>query len=113
MNRAFENNIFATQCEDRKLNGLSMKIVVMNGTLTSDEQRCYVEYIQRMYPGIEPDEIWLDCSGDKIQYRVAVGRCVLAKQGGAVIGDPAMWNDAKRAEYAETIPNAVYSDLLY
>ena len=89
-----------------------MKIIVMNGTLTSDEQRCYVEYIQRMYPGIEPDEIRLDVRGDKIQYRVAVVRSVLAKQGGTVIGDPTMWNDAKRAEYAETIPNAVDNDLL-
>ena len=44
---------------------------------------------------------------------VAVGRCVLAKQGGTVIGDLMMWNDAKRVECAETIPNALDNDLLY
>ena len=88
-----------------------MKGIVTNGILSPDEQSHYVECILRMYPSVELNEISLDVCEDRIQYRIAVKRQILVKQGGVAIGDPLVWNDAKRAEYRETIPNSIL-DLL-
>lgn len=84
-----------------------MKVIVSNGSLSVNERDLYIKYIQSMYPGMEIEEILLDASGEEIQFRAKVCRRILIKQGGSVIGDPMTWNDAKRAEFEETIPNVV------
>lgn len=84
-----------------------MKVIVLNGSLSMDEQNLYIERIVSMHPSVEIEEILLDAGGAEIQYQAKVRSRVLVKQGGSVIGDPVMWNDAKRAEYIETVPNCV------
>lgn len=86
---------------------MKMRVIVLNGSLPMDEQDLYIERIISMHPGVEIEEILLDAGGEKIRYQAKVRRRVLVKQGGSVIGDPAMWNDAKRAEYIETVPNSI------
>lgn len=82
-----------------------MKVIVSNGSLSVIEQNLYKKRIQSMHPGMEIEEIVLDASGEEIQFRAKVCRRILIKQGGSVIGDPMTWNDAKRAEFEETVPN--------
>ena len=89
-----------------------MKVIVVNGTLSSKEQENYANRVLSIYPGVKIDEILLDASGEEIQYTAVVSKSLLTKQGGAVIGNPLAWNDAKRAEYIETIPNSLDSALL-
>ena len=86
-----------------------MKVIVVNGTLSTKEEDIYAKRILSMHPGVMIDEILLDASGEEIQYTAVVCNRLLTKQGGTVIGNPITWNDAKRAEYIETIPNSVES----
>lgn len=86
-----------------------MRVIVVNGTLSSKEKDTYTERVLSLHPEVEIDELELDAGDEEIRYTAVVHKSLLTKQGGTVIGNPLTWNDAKRAEYMETIPNSVDS----
>lgn len=85
----------------------ALRVIVENGNLSLDEQDYYIDCITKMYPNIGIEEIRLDASGDRIQFRVLIQKRILTKMGGTLISDPTLWNSAKQAEFYETIPNSI------
>ena len=84
-----------------------MEIVVRNGEIPYEERRYYAQYIMKKYPSILPERITLTLDGDWVEITVEPSRHTVTKMGGTLIGDPLRWNDAKRAEYFDTIPNPI------
>ena len=73
--------------------------------LTPEERNKYARSICAKYPNLEADRLVFETDGTHIYFRQREPKRVLAKMGGVYIGDPDTWNDAKRAEYYDTLPN--------
>lgn len=73
--------------------------------LTLEEQKIYARMIRAKYPYAEVDQLVFETDGTHIYFRQRAPKRILAKMGGVYIGDPDTWNDAKRAEYYDTLPN--------
>ena len=84
-----------------------MEVIVTNGVLSAVEQGQYIKYIAEKYPKIKIEKLFLTLDGDFVNIRVEPATRVLTKMGGALISDPMTWNDAKRAEYFDTVPNHI------
>lgn len=84
-----------------------MDVVVKNGILREEERQWCIEFVKSKFPDREIERIELTCGNSGITICYTLGRCNLYKMGGYLIGDPMMWNDAKRAEYLETKPNPI------
>lgn len=84
-----------------------MEVIVTNGVLSAVEQEQYIKYIAEKYPKIKIEKLFLTLDGDFVNIRVEPAKRVLTKMGGALISDPMTWNDAKRAEYFDTVPNHI------
>lgn len=84
-----------------------MDIIVTGGTLTEAEQQYYEDHVLEKYPNVEIQKLHLTVDGDYINIAVEPRKRVLTKMGGSLISDPLTWNDAKRAEYFDTIPNSL------
>lgn len=78
-----------------------------NPEITPEEREEYIRLITNKHPDIDPDMVVLETDGAKIYYKIYMPRKVLAKMGGTLIGDPDTWNEAKRAEYYDTLPNPI------
>lgn len=76
-----------------------------NADITAEERQVYIKLIQDKYPDIDPDTVILEPDGDFVNIQFKKPRRIFAKMGGTLIGDPETWNDAKRAEYYDTLPN--------
>lgn len=72
---------------------------------TPEEQREYVRLIRTQYPYVDVDQLVFETDGMHIYFRHRAPKRILAKMGGVYIGDPDTWNDAKRSEYYDTLPN--------
>ena len=84
-----------------------VEVVVTNGEISLEEQKKYVRYIAKKYPHIFIEKLFLSADGDFVDIRIQLRKRILTKMGGAVIGDPLTWNNAKQAEFRDTIPNKV------
>lgn len=85
-----------------------MQIVVLNGTLSEQEQDAYIRYVTEKYPAGAIEKVFLDIQGDYVDIRCTLHRFrELRKMTGAVIGAPEDWNYAKQAELRDTIPNRI------
>lgn len=73
--------------------------------LTIEEQKKYARLIRAKYPYAEVDQLVFETDGAHIYFRQRAPKRILAKMGGVYIGDPDTWNDAKHAEYYDTLPN--------
>lgn len=73
--------------------------------LTAEEQKKLAQLIRAKYPYIDVDQLVFETDGTHIYFRQQGPKRILAKMGGVYIGDPDTWNDAKRAEYYDTLPN--------
>lgn len=73
--------------------------------LTPEERKKYARSICAKCPYLEADRLVFETDGTQIYFRQREPKRVLAKMGGVYIGDPDTWNDAKRAEYYDTLPN--------
>lgn len=85
-----------------------MQIVVRNGTLTEAEQDWYARHVTEQIPIGLIEKLFLDVRGDGVAVSCELRRTrELRKMGGAVIGCPEDWNDAKQAEQRDTLPNPI------
>ena len=84
-----------------------MEVIVTGGTLSNEEQKYYESHVQEKYPHLEIHKLHLTVDGDFVNIAVEPKKRILTKMGGSLIGDPLTWNDAKRAEYLDTIPNSL------
>ena len=82
-----------------------MDVIVTGGAMTAEEQQHYIRYVSEKYPHVEIQKLILAVDGDFVNISIEPRKRVLTKMGGALISDPLTWNDAKRAEYFDTIPN--------
>ena len=86
-----------------------MEVIVTGGKMTTEEQRHYIRYILDKYPRTEIEKLYLDLDGDFVNISIEPQKRVLTKMCGAFIGDPLKWNDAKRVERYDTVPNRIDS----
>lgn len=84
-----------------------MDVIVRNGEMSVEEQAYYEKYISEKYPQMKIRRLFLSVDGDMVNISIELEKEILTKMGGALIGDPLTWNRAKRAEYFDTIPNAL------
>lgn len=84
-----------------------MEVTVTGGAMTAEEQQRYIRYVSEKYPHIEIQKLFLAVDGDFVNISIEPQKRILTKMGGALISDPLTWNDAKRAEYFDTIPNSI------
>ena len=85
-----------------------MQVVVLNGTLGEAEQEMYAKQVTERIPAGRIEKIFLDVRADGVAVSCEMRRTrELRKMGGAVIGCPEDWNDAKRAELMDTLPNPI------
>lgn len=84
-----------------------MEVVVTNAKMSAAEQQHYIQYVSEKYPHITIQKLMLTVDGDTVKISIVPKRSILTKMGGTSIGDPLFWNDAKRAEYFDTIPNRI------
>ena len=82
-----------------------MDVIVTGGAMTAEEQQHYIRYVLEKYPHVEIQKLILAVDGDFVNISIEPRKRVLTKMGGALISDPLTWNDAKRAEYFDTVPN--------
>ena len=82
-----------------------MKVIVTNAEMTPEEQQGYVRYVLEKYPRFAIEKLILTVEDDMVRMSIIPRKSVLTKMGGTSIGDPLFWNDAKRAEFFDTIPN--------
>lgn len=75
--------------------------------MSTEEQTLYENYISEKYPQLKIQRMFLTIDGDMVSISVELQKAILTKMGGSFIGDPLTWNDAKRAEYFETVPNSL------
>jgi len=73
--------------------------------LTPEEQKEYAWLVRAKYPYIDVDQLVFETDGTEVCFRLRGPKRILTKMGGVYIGDPDTWNDAKRAEYYDTVPN--------
>lgn len=85
-----------------------MQVVVLNGTLSEEEQDAYVRYATGKYPVGIIEKLFLEVHGDYVDVSYVLHRFrELRKMGGGCIGEPSRWNGAKQAELRDTVPNSV------
>jgi len=84
-----------------------MEVIVTNGPLPSEEQKYYEDYIAKKYGRLQIQRLLLTLDGDYVNIRIEPRKNVLTKIGGTLISNPLTWNDAKRAEYFDTVPHAL------
>lgn len=82
-----------------------MELIVTNGVISAEEQEYYKTYIAEKYPQLNIRRVLLTLEDDQVHFTVEPERRILTKMGGTLISDPLTWNDAKRAEYFDTVPN--------
>ena len=82
-----------------------MEVIITNGVISAQEQEYYEAYIVRKYPQLNIQRLILTLEEDRVHFSIEPERRILAKMGGTLISDPLTWNDAKRAEYFDTVPN--------
>ena len=82
-----------------------MEVIVTNGVISEQEQEYYETYIAEKYPQLHIQRLILTLEGDHVHFSIEPEKRILAKMGGTLISDPLTWNDAKRAEYFDTVPN--------
>ena len=75
--------------------------------MTVEEQKHYIHYVLDKYPCVEIQSLHLALDGDFVNVSIEPQKSVLTKMGGALIGNPLTWNDAKRAECYDTVPNRI------
>lgn len=85
--------------------GEDMEIIVTNGKITAEEQAYYERYILDKYHRLDIKTVYLTLEGETVCFEICPRKRILTKMGGSLIGDPLDWNDAKCAEYFDTIPN--------
>lgn len=84
-----------------------MEVIVTNGVISAEEQEYYEAYIARKYPQLNIRRLILTLEEDRVHFSIEPEKRILTKMCGTLIGDPLTWNDAKRAEYFDTIPNCL------
>ena len=84
-----------------------MDVIVTGGAMTAEEQQHYIRYVSEKYPHVDIQKLFLAVDGDFVNISIEPRKRVLTKMGGALISDPLTWNDAKRAEYLDTVPNRI------
>lgn len=84
-----------------------MEVIVTGGTLSSAEQKYYENHVLEKYSHLDIQRLHLTVDGDFVNIAIEPKRRILTKMGGSLIGDPLTWNDAKRAEYFDTVPNTL------
>ena len=85
-----------------------MQIVMRNGTLTEEEQDYCVRRVTEKVPIGLIEKLYLNVDGESLSISCELRNVrELRKMGGAVIGCPEDWNDAKRAEQRDTLPNPI------
>lgn len=84
-----------------------MEVVVSGGEMTAEEQQHYISRVLDKYPQEEIETLHLALDGDFVNVSIKPRKHILTKMGGSLIGNPLMWNDAKRAECYDTIPNRI------
>ena len=82
-----------------------MEVIVTNGVISAEEQKYYEAYISEKYPQLNIQRLILTLEEDRVHFSIEPEKRILAKMGGTLISDPLTWNDAKRAEYFDTVPN--------
>ena len=82
-----------------------MKTIVTNAEMTPEEQQGYVRYVLEKYQRLAIEKLILTVEDDMVHMSIIPQKSVLTKMSGTSIGDPLFWNDAKRAEFLDTIPN--------
>lgn len=87
-----------------------MDVIVLNSEMSHEEQQYYVRYITEKYPSIPIEKIFLDIDDDYVNINVIPRKRFLAKLNGSLISDPLTWNNAKRAEYFDTLSNFIDLD---
>lgn len=78
-----------------------------NEDFSAEEREVYFAYSREKYPDIDPDTVTMEPDGDYVRLSFRKPRKIVAKMGGTLIGDPDTWNEAKRAEYYDTLPNPI------
>ena len=84
-----------------------MEVVVTNAEMTLEEQQSYIRYVLKKYPRLVIEKLILTVEDDMVRVSIIPQKRVLTKMGGTSIGDPLFWNNAKRAEFFDTIPNRI------
>ena len=89
-----------------------MQVIVINGSLSQEEENAYVRHVTAKYPMSAIEKLYLDVHEDYVDIRYTLHRMrELRKMSGYCIGDPTMWNLAKQAELRDTIPNAIEEEI--
>jgi len=83
------------------------KNIKENDDISAEEREVYLAYIREKYPDIDADTVIMEPDGDYVRLSFRKPRKIVAKMGGTLIGDPDTWNEAKRAEYYDTLPNPI------
>ena len=84
-----------------------MKVIVTGGEMNVEEQQHYIRSVLEKYPQAEIKAVHLAVDGEFVNVSIEPQKSVLTKMGGTLIGNPLKWNNAKRAECYETIPNRI------
>lgn len=83
-----------------------MQIIVLNGTLTEEEQDACIKEVSAIHPIHTIDKLFLDVQDDGVRFRCEFHQFrEMRKMGGYCIGCPSDWNLSKQAELRDTIPN--------
>ena len=82
-----------------------MEVIVTNGVISAEEQEFYETYIANKYSQLNIQRLILTLEEDCVHFSIEPEKRILTKMGGTLISDPLTWNDAKRAEYFDTVPN--------
>ena len=101
----YNNSIIYNRDADMDWDNERVKNKEKNDNFTAEEREVYLAYIREKYPNIDPDTVTMEPDGDYVNLSFKKPRKVVAKMGGTLIGDPDTWNEAKRAEYYENLPN--------
>lgn len=70
------------------------------------EKDVYIEQIVAKHPDVIIDKIILEVSDTSIGYTIFPQKPIFTKLGGYLISDPQTWNDAKRAEYNDSVAHS-------
>lgn len=84
-----------------------MEVIVTGGEMTAEEQQHYIRCVLEKYPQEEIKTLHLALDGDFVNISIRPQKHILTKMSGALIGNPLVWNDAKRAECYDTVPNRI------
>ena len=79
-----------------------MRVTVI-GAASAEEQKQYEKYIMDRLSRFNVDEIIVDISSDNDVISIKPNPDIYTKLNGCFAGNPALWNDAKRAEYRDHV----------